>query len=357
MNKPAETHHPNGPSSLKRRELCPISMKSEAGKPDNESDASKHGQLLHKCCYENNFDELNEADTDLCKWSIARVVEIMNQYNIIEAYKEEKVDIFYNDELVTHGTADLLILAEDKITGERLVVVMDYKMGRKFVNVKNNIQLQTYGVGGCQRFGVDRCDYWIVQPVNDYCAKDSFDDPYVPLSRVMDILGECSIEFPLANPSEEACCFCKAKLDCPYLNKMQTDLVVRPKNDVSLMTPKEVADRLDKIATVETLLKAMKLDCQEYIKANNNIIDGRYQVYFTKGRAKALKAEEAYQIVGESDARCFMKISQTDLKKAYVEANYVKGTNTKKSLGEAFKIKIAPLLRYGDGGQEKLKKL
>lgn len=347
MNK-ERNHHPHGPSSLERQELCPFSFVAEQGYKEERSDASIRGSKLHKACETKNFDGLDEFDKSQCYWALEQVIDICSNYNIIEAYREKRVSIKdASGKVLSYGTADILLVVECG-DGKRKIIVIDYKFGHSQVYVKNNIQLQSYGVGGCQEFNATECIYWIVQPAREYCDCDSFSDVNVPYKRICDIIEATEQENPLANPSKEACKYCKHRFNCEHRTEAQNSLMLKATCDISTMTPAEVADILDKIEVVESLMKDMKKEAEQYVIDNGGKIDGRYKVIRAKGRAKAFTAEEAYRIAPESEVRKQATVSKTALEKAYIEANYVKGQNLKKDLQADFKKKITPLLKYGD---------
>lgn len=343
-----EKHHPFGGSSLERKENCNYSYVAEQGYPNTESEASIRGSKLHKACETKNFDGLNDYDKQQCLWAIESVVDICSNYKILEAHKEYRTVIKDGDTPVSFGTADILLITED-LDGEKRIVVIDYKFGGTPVSVYNNVQLQSYGVGGCQEFGAIRCDYYIVQPIHSYCESGSFEDLEVPLNRILSIIEACKAPNPTANPSKDACRFCKARFDCEARNKVQTDLVVHMHNDISQYSPAEVADILDKIDAFEGIMKDMKKQAEQYVADNGGQIDGRYKIIRTKGKSKPISAEDASRILDGGTVLKNATISKTALEKAYVDANYVKKQNTKKSLKEAFKIKLSPLLSYSDG--------
>jgi len=343
-----EEHHPHGGSSLERQELCPFSFTAEQGYENESSEASERGVKLHKACETKNLDRLDEHDRQQCLWAMECVVDICQEYTILEAYKEKKV--FIKDEegnTLSYGTADVLLVVEGT-DGARKVVVIDYKFGYTPVSVKNNVQLQSYGVGGCQEFDAVECDYYIVQPALEYCDMDSFNDVDVPYNRICDIIDDTELVNPEAHPSKQACKYCKHRFNCEHRVEAQNSLMLKTQCDIATMTPSEVADILDKIETVEGLMKDMKKEAEQYVKDNGGTIDGRYKVIKAKGRSKAITAEEAYRIAPESAVRKHATVSKTALEKAYVEANYVKGQNLKKDLKTTFKAKVSPLLKYGE---------
>jgi hypothetical protein len=121
------------------------------------------------------------------------------------------------------------------------------------------------------------------------------------------------------------------------------------------MKPNEIADMLDKIDTVEGLMKDMKKQAEQYVKDNGGQIDGRYKVIKTKGRSKPITVEDASRVMQVSEVMKTATISKTEMEKAYVNSNYIKGTNTKRALKEAFKVKVTPLLKYSDGYDKLIK--
>ncbi len=347
MSNLKTTHHGHGGSALARQEICPFSFKAERGYKNEENENSIRGTKLHEACETQNYDGISDIDIDQCRWAIERVVEICGNYNVVKAFKEYRLEIKNPEtgDLINHGTADVLLLVEDD-DGEQKIVVMDYKFGFNPVKVKNNIQLQSYGVGACQEFNVTRCEYWIIQPALSYCASDSFDDINIPYNRIVDVIEATEKESPQAVTSIEGCRYCKHKFDCNAITKTQQDLVVHCVSDIASLEPSKVADILDKIGVVEKLLKDMKEKAVKYVDDHDGSIEGRYSRITVRGKSQPLCVEDAYKIAPEHVIRKYAKIGKTNLENAFIDANYVKGENTKKALKVAFKTKITPLLTF-----------
>ncbi len=348
-------HHPLSPSSMARREICPYSFLAEHGIVDTSNPASERGTKLHDACEKNKFDHLDEDDRQQCMWAVEQIVNICGEYKVLEAHKEIRLSIRDNEnKVITFGTSDVLLVVE-KVDGERHVVVVDYKFGYCPVSVSNNIQLQCYGVGACQKFNAISCDYYIVQPALEYCACETFEDVSVPLKRIIDVDTACHSEHPVAKPDSIACKYCKARHDCEFRNEIQAEVVVASRNDISAWTPSEVAIMMDKVGVFKGIIKDMENQVFDYCQANGRNIDGKYKIIKTKGKSKAITVEQAYRIAPEHTIRKYATVSKTALAKAYVEANYVKGENTKKSLNDAFKVRVSPLLTYSEGYDKLIK--
>lgn len=339
-------HHGHGGSALARQEICPFSYKAEQSYENETNEHSERGTLLHKACETSDLSELNYEDKEQCIWAMERVVEIASNHNVVKAFKEKKLEIKNeNGDVLNFGTADVLLIVEDEY-GEQKVVVIDYKFGFAPVSVKNNIQLQSYGVGACQEFGLTKCDYWIIQPALAYCACDSFDDVNVPYQRIVNTILETEVENPKVNPDKEACKYCKHRLDCQAVKDTQQGLVVYTQSDISNLQPNEVADILDKIAVLKKIMKDMEQKAIEYIDNNGGEIEGRYKRVTVRGKSKPFNVGKVYSLVPEHIIRKYATIGKTNLEKAFVDANYKKGENTKKALKEAFKTKISPFMEF-----------
>lgn len=350
-----ETHHPHGGSSLERQELCTASYKAELPYPNESNEYSERGDKLHKACEDNDFSGISEEDEEYCRWAMEKVLEVCGEYNIVAAHREYRLTIKDDDgNKLNHGTADLLLVVEAS-DGDRKVVVIDYKFGFGPVSVYNNIQLQSYGVGACQEFGVSECDYWIIQPALRYCSKDTFSDVQKPLARVEKIIENSEAEVTTFTPTTKGCQYCKHRLQCEARQEVSNQLMMKIDRTIATMDPDEVADILDKVEVVEKLLKDMKEESIKYVQNAGGTLEGRYRTITIKGRAKSLSVEDAYRIAPEHAIREYATVSKTKLEKAYVDANYVKGENTKKALKLAFKTKVTPLIRYNNDTEKVVK--
>jgi len=281
-------------------------------------------------------------------------VDICSEYNIIEAFKEYKLTIKDKDgSELNYGTADVLLITEDEY-GNRKAIVIDYKFGFIKVSAFNNIQLQSYGLGACQEFDCVSCDYYIVQPAHSAVESGYFKDVDIVFDRVKSVIDSCHVENPTVNPTKEGCKYCKARFDCEARNKTQNELVLHMQTDISTYTFDQVADLLDKVYVLEGIMEDMKDQATSYVKNNDGNIE-RYKIIQTKGRSKPILISEAVSITQAGDLMKTATVSKTALEKAYVDAHYVKGTNTKKALKEAFKVKVTPILKYGTGTEKLVK--
>lgn len=352
---PTEKHHDFGGSSLSRRELCPFSYKAEKGKPSIKNKNSEKGEKQHKAIESRDLSNLTKSERDEVIWAEEKVIEILEKYKrIVEVRQEPYLEIKHKNEVLNYGSADVLALVENW-DGEMIVVVIDFKFGRNFVSAYDNIQLESYGVAGCQVFKKNKCDYYIIQPPLESISRGSFDDVLIPLERIKKVIDSCKVENPPANPSEKACMWCKARSTCQYVEEVQMAVEKYEPKDILSMSPSEVAETIDKIAIVKSKLKRMEEEINLYAEKNNGI-DGFYQWAETKGKAKPIDIKVALNIVPIQNLINGLTVSQTAIQDAYVNQHYKKGENTKKALKDAVKAKLQGNIKY-NAPTRKLKKI
>jgi Protein of unknown function (DUF2800) len=214
MNRPTTTA-----SNLFRRALCPGSARLEAGLPDEESEQSREGTLLHDYAAHPEYDRamlkpnqrdlLELADT-LTKTAIDRVETGIGELGKpVHDYKER----YYGTEVIS-GTPDRVLYYPETI------LVIDRKFGYGIVERADlNLQLRVYAV---LTWVSNYKDVYvaIVQPRASYderitIARYTSEDVEDARQQILSILTAAqSPDAPLV-PGEEQCRYCKAKLTCP----------------------------------------------------------------------------------------------------------------------------------------------
>lgn len=205
-------------SNLFRRALCPGSARLEAGLPDEESEQSHEGTLLHEYAAHPEYDRamlksnqrnlLTSAD-ELTKTVIDRV-ESENGLTgkCIQQFTEQALqgEIPGTPDLVRNYPSDILVI--DRKFGYNIVERADL-----------NLQLRTYAVLT-----------WLQETNNSYVAivqprlpfheritlarytPEDIEDSRKQISAILEAVAQP--DAPLV-PGEEQCRYCKAKLVCP----------------------------------------------------------------------------------------------------------------------------------------------
>jgi hypothetical protein len=248
-------HHPNSPSSIFRRLLCPYSGKIEPTLPESTNPAAEEGTMLHDRMEVGNFAGLTDEQFKACVWAQDAVDNILLEHGEpVAIHKELKMNLLNNDgETITFGTADLVFVYDD------FVVVADYKFGFGYVGARGNKQLLVYSLMAMQMFDVDMAHAYIIQPRIDNFGHDTFDYSATTVDYINDALIQCEMATPVvAKPHAKACQYCKARQICPALKKSETDLMKFDPVNITVMSYNEVSEMLDKVDHVRTLLDDME---------------------------------------------------------------------------------------------------
>ena len=210
-------HSDNGPSTLRRRELCPASYRMEKGLPDIGNEQSRTGTRLHACVERllrgSCADLLQEfADLDAQQWdNVRRCAEQAAQlgWEGARSLPEHYLDLRWFHPSIGGGTPDLIIL-EDFARA----IVVDFKFGHKRVQpAAENLQLACYAVGVRHDFDLESVQVCVIQPALGLvdladCRAETIERARDAASKALDPEARCM-------PGPEQCAYCKASGRCP----------------------------------------------------------------------------------------------------------------------------------------------
>lgn len=265
--------------------LCAGSERLEAGLPEEDSDESKEGTLLHKCSVAGGAladRPLKTSQRDLLEinaYLIREVFErVTNQFGL-EAVADSKG---FEQEFWLHrgikamfpGHIDLY-----EYTGSnRLLVILDYKFGYREVSpAAANPQLRSYAVMGAELHDCDHVVVAITQPRlpredRITMAVYSRDDIAAARQQLYDIWDRK--ELANKNPNileedlvagDEQCRYCKAKLFCPaYQKMMQQGLALVPNPNGQGTVAKRQADAEQSLAQLSDVDLGRVLDAIQF---------------------------------------------------------------------------------------------
>lgn len=230
-------------SNIHRRYLCPGSERMEAGLPDEDSEQSLEGQLLHDHMANpgKSRKKLKAAQRDLLEGAERLVREIFNrvhaQFGLGEfttadtGGTERTLYLHRGIKKLFPGHCDLW----DYIATIKLLVIIDHKFGYKVVtSAAANLQLRSYAVMGAEEHDCDHVVVAITQPrlsFDDRLTMAIYSRADIEASRqqLYQIWDDCKKPDAPLNPSAEACQYCKAKLLCPaYQEKVREGLSIVP---------------------------------------------------------------------------------------------------------------------------------
>lgn len=223
------TRHTTSASNIHRRKLCPGSERMEEGLPDEESDQSREGTLLHGYDANPELDvaALKPYHRDLLRISAGLDEQIFDR--AFENFGIERNDEFQSGrerelwaknadgELVVPGHCDLWRFWPRT----RVLAIVDKKFGYKVVTpAVANLQLRIYAIAGADEWKAEQVLVAVTQP------RLPFDERLTMAAYTQSDIDKARDELlwiltasrqpnaPLV-AGDEQCRYCKAKMLCP----------------------------------------------------------------------------------------------------------------------------------------------
>lgn len=228
-------------SNIARRALCPGSERLEAGLPDEDSDESREGTLLHKYAADRTLDRkaLKPGQRDLLEINDRLVREVFQR--VAEQFGEEVAVAAGADNLEwwLHRGIRFLFPGHPDLwdyRASKLLVILDFKFGFKVVTpAAANLQLRSYGVMGAELHDSERVVVAITQPrlgVDERITMAVYSRADIAASReqLYQIWDACKKPDAPLVAGDEQCRYCRARSNgCPAFEaKVQEGLSIIP---------------------------------------------------------------------------------------------------------------------------------
>jgi hypothetical protein len=277
-------------SNLFRRFLCPGSARLEEGLPEEDSEQSREGRLLHDYDVHPEYDRAFLTDEQRRLLSVSqmltsRIFESVGRDRTGEYLLEREQQLFSDD---ISGTPDMVFYWPEDFT----IWVNDKKFGYNLVErAELNLQLRAYAILVQDRFlkKVERTFVSIVQPRVAYderitMAQYSPDDIEQSRKQIRQIIERTKDPKAPLVAGEIQCRYCKGKLVCPEFRKMMDQPLVTFQTDGEWTVAKRaeyIEHRLSKCSDQDLaqLLQAIGLATMVKESANEEarkrIRDGR----------------------------------------------------------------------------------
>ena len=350
-------HHPFGPSSLERRELCPGSWRLENDLPEVETEDSVSGNKYHERIAEliQSFvdsgyncipDISKEDDTIISMWNFFFEV-YTTAGDGAEVFAERLVSWKYLGIEQYFGYTDVLIVCKDK------VIVIDWKTGhRPVIEAANNPQGAAYALASMQEFKKDVADVYFFNPVIRQKSFYSFNERKGIESYIIRILSACNKEDAPLNAGETQCRYCKAAAHgtCPAIAKTAEVVAVKAETLVPMPslaelpaeTLVELKRKCDLVAKLgERVDNRIKAICEESGSC------GPYRLKEISGGREIKDIQTAFEKSG-MDAATFLNCctaSVSKLEKAYAKELKESGVfKTEKEGKEKFNVELSELI-------------
>lgn len=358
-----------GMSVLDRRLGCPGSANAERGMPDRPTDAASRGTRLHEAAAKALLEGLTGDDVwdedqegiDILDAYLDVVLTLQQRYRAT-LYVEHRFHLAaFHPELF--GTADVVLVGIDPVTGEVVIIVVDLKTGRIGVDVRRddgrpNLQLSGYGLGGLTVLepGVQpaRMELHVVQPLNGGHKYTSLD-----MGEIIDI--GCDIQnivLEALKPDAERipgehCRWCKAAATCPALRGRAMEradisfdtLMDDPVDAVkapSEMTPSEVAKALNGADLLDVWITAVRQYAAGLIRQGVGVQG--WKLVNRQGRRKWRDDEAAARYLSSQGFDPWNKKVMSPAQAEKYAKAHAKATGTEMALN------LAPLVVLSDPG-------
>lgn len=338
----AEAHHPFGPSSLKRRELCPGSFRMEKDLPSVDTEESKSGTNLHEIIAK----ILSGDDTLAVPAEDSELVRLMED-KFYEIKGTEPKDFFIEKELSFSycgivqffGKADIVIVKNDR------VIIIDWKTGHRPVEeASDNIQGAGYALAAMQEFKKEIADVHFYNPRIKQDSFHTFTNRNALATYIMRVINLSSKDDSPLVQGDEQCRYCKAAAHgtCPVLAKTAEitatkaeDLI--PLKSLSSLTVDELCElkrRCDLVAKLgERVENRIKSICEESGSC------GRWTLKEVSGGKEIRDINAAFNAVGDflgaPDFLSACSVSVSKLKDVYASLLKESGAFKTKKEGEA----------------------
>jgi Protein of unknown function (DUF2800) len=211
-------------SNLFRRALCPGSARLEAGLPDEETEYTREGTLLHDYSIHPEYDRafLRPVQRDLLELAEslrATVIERVGLHSSPDKHLIEQYLVLGS----LNGSPDEVVYHFKDHAG----LVVDKKFGYGEVErAELNLQLRAYAVLADSYSPVMLGEFYvaIIQPRAPYderitIARYNRDDIAASLKEIEAIIELTTHDRARLNPGEQQCRNCKARLICPALQQ------------------------------------------------------------------------------------------------------------------------------------------
>lgn len=346
-------HHPNGPSSLERRERCPGSLLAEQGLPEETSPEAEEGTFLHECVALNRLDGLTTEQSSAVQSCIDFRESIKTSSEVVEAHSEFKLRAIGSDfeELYT-GTADEVVVTETGIS------IIDWKFGRvKVEEASSNIQLAGYALPSMQMFGKDSCTVYVYQPRINASSSYTFTNAMAILKYIEAVIAKCKHPNAPRIPGIRQCKHCKARHTCPELIREGNALVAVQKSIYEITDPNVLCDLYRKSKIVSSALKSVDKRVRDFMLENNGEC-GELIFKIKKGNREVTSIPEAFLLmkeygISQEEFLGCCSTSVSNLLELFSKKQKANGSSsTQKELESQFMNIMSDVIQYGADKKE-----
>ena len=343
-------HHPFGPSSLERRDLCPGSWEVEQAIPDMTTPEASSGTRLHGLIASvlSSSREFTEADcTDEEVALINKCIDLENELcaDKKELWIEQHLTYYdYDSQPLYDGTADVVCVKEEE------VLIIDWKTGfNPVVEAANNLQGAAYALAAMQKYSKTKATVVFFNPRINQRTQHTFTNWKGIRDEIKAIIDKCKAKDRKLCPSETACKYCKGALSgsCPMLKEKTVELSALGDSGRILKAVKDLPEEslisyFEACKVAQKFIDSVTDEVKARAEANGRC--GDYIIKTTSGGFDVVNIQAAFRASGLTPDQFLgcCAVSLPKLKKEYSK-DYAGGT--KKEAEQRIMDKIAPYLQ------------
>jgi hypothetical protein len=302
---PASVHHPFSPSRLQMLKECPGAARMQYGLEEVRTPEAEEGTMLHERIVTRDLGGLNtEQESLVCK--CIEFLESKKTEDLKECLQEVRLTIRDGENVLTYGTADVVLLYED------FARVIDWKFGRNPVTDANrNLQLAAYALGVMQKYGVSSVEVIVYQPRIYAVTAYTFTKPDNIRKNIARVIEAAKNTEYLILHAGEACRYCLAKAKCPAFRDHFEALTVS--QSPALDNPDVLLEYFEKSRQAERFIKEIDEAFKRYIEENGSL--GGWRFKEKPGNREIKDVSGLYQRIaylvtpGELSAACKLSVT------------------------------------------------
>lgn len=318
-----EQHHQYGPSSLKRRELCPGSAREERFLPDIPNEFAAQGTKLHAAiaCKLDNVEmpALTPEESEIVEKMACFFEECVPGGG--KVHTEVGLAYSYYGETLYTGTADVLIERPDDIA-----TLIDWKTGRRAVEeASDNLQGAAYALAAMQQQGHKAIEVIFYNPVIHQVTAHTYTvDGGVEVARqIVAIIEACKNPNAPCKPGEVQCRYCKAREHgtCQaYLASVKKGVVIggaEPRAVIAQLADADLAMMIDSLAPASKFLESLQRELKTRIEFRGSPV-ANWTIKSTSGGREAVDINRLYAAIsGDVDnaefvSCCTLSVSKVE---------------------------------------------
>ncbi len=347
-----QKHHPFGPSVMRRRELCPASMRLEEGLPSQTSPDAERGTLIHARVAEMiaegsaetpaKIEGVTEDINELASMCYDYFLSVTGDRTLPEKYEtERRLQYLIGGQVFYFGTADVLILTQYE-DGKQSGILIDWKTGYKSVEpAQDNLQGAGYALAVMQELNLSKCEVHFYNPTLREESSYTFKDKSALERYIVGIYNATQKADIQPVPGDEQCRYCKAfqQAACPAVKK-ELEIIAETASTlegvISTLPDEKLVEFFEKAKLVAKLEGVAEAEIKRRCEESGGC--GGYRIKEISGGYEIPDILSAFELADKLTDKEFLdccKLSESQLKKAWAKSQKQAGRYTTLKEAEA----------------------